>query len=72
MKDLKPVYKAVNREAAELALDELEKKWGAKYPIVIKSWRNKWENLAVYFKYPPRYSARHLHDQRHRGCASAI
>ncbi|WP_169447921.1 transposase, partial [Oceanospirillum maris] len=22
------------------------------YPLVIKSWRSKWENLAVYFKYP--------------------
>lgn len=33
-------------------MDELEEKWGEKYPIVIKSWRNKWENLSVYFKYP--------------------
>ncbi len=23
-----------------------------KYPIVIKSWRKKWPNLSVYFKYP--------------------
>ena len=53
MRDLKPVYKAVSKEAAETALDALEDKWGAKYPIVIKSWRNKWENLSVYFKYPP-------------------
>ena len=52
MVDLKRVYRAVTREAAELALDELEKAWGDKYPIVIKSWRNKWENLSVYFKYP--------------------
>ncbi len=52
MADLKPVYKALTKEAAENALDELENRWGAKYPIVIKSWRNKWENLSVYFKYP--------------------
>ena len=52
MADLKPVYKALTREAAETALDELEEKWGSKYPIVIKSWRNKWQNLSVYFKYP--------------------
>jgi putative transposase len=25
---------------------------GDKYPIVIKSWRNKWDNLSNYFKYP--------------------
>ena len=52
MADLKPVYKAVSKEAAETALDELESRWGAQYPIVLKSWRSKWENLSVYFKYP--------------------
>jgi len=52
MADLKPVYKATTKQAAESALDELESKWGAQYPIVIESWRRKWENLSVYFKYP--------------------
>ena len=51
-KDLKGVYRAVSKEAAEMELDRLEEKWGAKYPIVINSWRNKWENLSNYFKYP--------------------
>jgi len=52
MVDLKRVYQALNKEAAESALDELEKIWGDKYPIVIQSWRNKWDNLSVYFRYP--------------------
>jgi len=52
MADLKPVYKALTKDAAEEALDELENRWGSLYPIVIKSWRTKWENLSVYFKYP--------------------
>lgn len=52
MKDLKLVYQAVSKELAELELDRLEEKWGLKYPIVIQSWRNKWENLSSYFKYP--------------------
>lgn len=53
MADLKPVYQAVNKEVAEEALLLLDEKWGKKYPIVIQSWQNKWENLSVYFKYPP-------------------
>jgi len=52
MADLKLVYRAVTKEAAELALDELDAKWGSAYPLVIKSWRNKWHNLSAYFKYP--------------------
>ena len=52
MADLKPVYRAVTKDAAEDALDELEAKWGSLYQIVIESWRRKWNNLSVYFKYP--------------------
>lgn len=52
MADLKCVYKAATKNAAEIALDELETKWGKQYPVVISSWRNKWDNLSVYFKYP--------------------
>ena len=50
--DLKRVYRAKSLGEAEAALDELESLWGEKYPIVIKSWRTKWENLSAYFKYP--------------------
>jgi len=52
MADLKPVYRASTQAAAEQALDALEAKWGAQYPMVIRSWRSKWTNLSVYFKYP--------------------
>lgn len=52
MEDLKCVYKAATKNAAEIALDALEKKWGDKYPVVIKSWRSKWDLLSNYFKYP--------------------
>ncbi|MGB3750581.1 MAG: IS256 family transposase [Arcobacteraceae bacterium] len=52
MKDLKLIYQAISKESAEEALVQLENKWGKKYPIVIQSWKNKWENLSAYFKYP--------------------
>jgi len=50
--ELKAVYQAFTKEEAEFKLDKLEEKWGKKYPIVFQSWRNKWDNLSVYFKYP--------------------
>lgn len=51
MRDLKLVYQAVNKDAAEKALDDLEIKWGEDYPIVIKSWCDNWDSLAAYFQY---------------------
>jgi len=50
--DLKLVYQASTKELAEDELLKLDEKWGKKYPIVINSWQNKWDNLSVYFKYP--------------------
>ena len=52
MVDLKRVYKASNKDIAEVELDALDSKWNSKYPIVIRSWRNNWERLSQYFKYP--------------------
>lgn len=52
MADLKRVYKASNKELAAIELDNLEDKWNDKYPIVVRSWRNNWERLTHYFKYP--------------------
>ena len=52
MSDLKQVYRASSKENAEVALNELEAKWGDTYPLAIKSWRKKWIHLSAYFKYP--------------------
>lgn len=51
LKDLKLVYGAATKEVAETELDNLEKKWGELYPVVIKSWRDKWDFLSSYFQY---------------------
>jgi putative transposase len=50
--DLKPVYTAVNTEAAELALSDFDHKWGQTYPMVAQSWRNVWVNVIPFFKFP--------------------
>jgi len=51
MKELKKVYQAVNKESAEYELEELEKIYGKKYPVVIDSWKRNWEKLSTYFAY---------------------
>jgi|TARA_B100000614_G_C14523413_1_gene483587 transposase-like protein len=52
MAELKEVYKAPTEEAALINLDRLEENWGKKYTLAIRSWRNNWNNLATFFKYP--------------------
>jgi transposase-like protein len=52
MADLRLVYQAATREAAEAQLRQLNEKWGDKYAIAIRSWQNNWEDLATFFAYP--------------------
>ena len=51
MVDLKAVYQASNKDLAANSLLQLEEKWGKKYPMVIRSWTESWDNLTTYFKY---------------------
>ena len=50
--DMKPIYNATTREAAELALDKFEEQWGKRYPKVISSWRDNWVELSTYYDLP--------------------
>ena len=54
IRDLKMVYQADTKEAAENNLLYLSEKWERKYPIVIKSWQDNRELLSTYFKYNKR------------------
>jgi transposase-like protein len=50
--DLKAIYNANNEDMAKHLLDQAEEKWGKKYSVVFKSWRNNWDRLSNFFKYP--------------------
>lgn len=52
-RDLKAIYQAPTREAAETALLKLAETWGEKYAIAVRSWENNWEDLATMFDYTP-------------------
>jgi putative transposase len=50
-KDLKPIYQAPNADAAAAALDDLDHKWGARYPAIIRLWRNAWAEFIPFLDY---------------------
>jgi len=50
--DMKPVYDAPNKQAAQAALDSFADKWESKYPYAIKSWRENWDELTVFYEFP--------------------
>ncbi|MFA7266265.1 MAG: IS256 family transposase [Candidatus Nanopelagicales bacterium] len=49
--DLKPIYQAVNADAASAALDDFEEKWGKRYPAIIRLWRNAWTEFIPFLDY---------------------
>ncbi len=51
-KDLKTIYTAKTEEDAQLSLTEFNDIWGSKYPHILQSWLNNWNELATFFKYP--------------------
>ena len=51
MADLKNIYTADTEALGKLALEKLDTKWGGKYAMVIKSWRDNWEYLNPFFQF---------------------
>ena len=51
-RDLKPVYRAVNADAASQALQAFDETWGERYPMIAQSWRAKWEYIVPFLALP--------------------
>jgi transposase-like protein len=51
-RDMKEIYTAPNKEAALAALNDFGLKWESKYSYAIKSWKDNWDELTVFFDYP--------------------
>ncbi|RQX17155.1 IS256 family transposase [Micromonospora ureilytica] len=49
--DIKPIYTAVNAQAARAAFDDLADKWGGRYPAVIRLWDNAWAEFIPFLDY---------------------
>jgi transposase-like protein len=52
MVDLKAIYQAPTREAAEGNLRKLHENWNDQYALSVRSWESNWEDLATFFDYP--------------------
>jgi len=50
--DLKEIYAAVSETEAEAALESFENEWDKKYPAIAKSWKNNWNEVTPFFKFP--------------------
>jgi putative transposase len=51
-RDMKQIYNAPTKEAAKAALEDFAAIWEDKYSYAIKSWRENWEDLTVFFEFP--------------------
>lgn len=49
--DVKPIYTAVNADAARAALEQLADKWGTKYAAIIRLWDNAWQEFIPFLDY---------------------
>jgi putative transposase len=52
IRDLKSIYQATTRDAAETALLNLADKWGDKYAVAVRAWENNWPELSTFFDFP--------------------
>lgn len=51
--DLKPIYQASSEEVGRQQLQAFNEKWGARYPLIVRSWESNWAELSTFYKYPP-------------------
>lgn len=50
---LKAIYTAPTEEAALLALEEFCQSWDQHYPMIGKTWKTRWTEIAPFLEYPP-------------------
>jgi putative transposase len=50
---LKPIYTAVDADAAAEALAAFDRDWGERYPMITSSWREAWEHVIPFLAFPP-------------------
>lgn len=50
--ELRKVYTAANKDDAKRALDDFEKQYGGRYPMIAPAWRARWEEITPFLAFP--------------------
>jgi putative transposase len=53
VKDLRPIYTAIDADHALAALEAFDQKWGERLPPVVQAWRDSWEHVTPFMAFPP-------------------
>jgi putative transposase len=51
-RDLKPIYTAVDADAAQAALEAFDERWGARFPVITQAWLTAWEYVTPSLRFP--------------------
>ena len=51
---LRPIYTAVDEQAAAAELEVFAEKWNSKYPAIVRLWRAHWAEFVPFLAFPPR------------------
>jgi putative transposase len=52
-RDLKPIYTALDADAAQAELERFDEKWGARFPVITQAWLNAWEYVTPFLAFGP-------------------
>jgi len=50
-RDVKPIYTAINAEAARVAFEDMAERWGQRYPAIVRLWDNAWNEFIPFLDY---------------------
>ena len=53
VKDLKPIYTAIDADHALQALEAFEEKWSQQLPVIGQAWRDAWEYVIPFMAFEP-------------------
>ena len=51
-RDLRPIYTAADAEQAAVELERFDDKWGARYPMIARAWRERWQHITPFLSLP--------------------